>query len=96
MEKFGVICGYDIKHDLNAARFKTSILTYCDSTSKGRIGMAAISNCEISEVHKMHITKAIVMTPLLHMKSIYTFLIKTVVFAILDHAHYKLVLHSNQ
>ena len=39
-----MICGYDIKHDLNAARFKTSILTYCDSANRGRIGMAAISN----------------------------------------------------
>ena len=39
-----MICGYDIKHDLNAARFKTSILTYCDSANRGRIGMVVISN----------------------------------------------------
>ena len=51
LEKFGVVCGYDVKHDVNAAHFKTNILTYCDSTNKGRIVMAANSNCEISEVH---------------------------------------------
>ena len=55
LEDFGMICGYDIKHDLNAARFKTSILTYCDSANRGRIGMAAISNCGISKVHKMNL-----------------------------------------
>ena len=55
LEEFGMICGYDIKHDLNAARFKTSILTYCESANRGRIGMAAISNCEISKVHKMNL-----------------------------------------
>ena len=66
LEKFGVICGYDVKHDLNAARFKTSILTYCDSTNKGRIGMAAISNCEISEVHKMQLEITIANMPCHH------------------------------
>ena len=27
LKEFGMICGYDIKLDLNAAHFKTSILT---------------------------------------------------------------------
>ena len=34
---------------------QTCILTYCDSTNEGRIGMVAISNYEISEVHRMHL-----------------------------------------
>ena len=66
LEKFGVICGYDVNHDLNAARFKTSILTYCDSTNKGRIGMAAISNCKISEVHKIQLEITIANMPCHH------------------------------
>ena len=57
---------YDVKHELNAARFKTSILTYCDSTNKGMIGMAAISNCEISEVHKMQLEITIANMPCHH------------------------------
>ena len=32
-----------------------SKLVLCDSTNKGRIGMVAISDCEISEVHRMHL-----------------------------------------
>ena len=54
-ENLKCLGGYDVKHNLNAARFKTSILTYCDSTNKGRIGMAAINNCETSEVHRKHL-----------------------------------------
>ena len=54
LEKFGVICVYDVKHDLNAARLKTSILTYCVSTDKGRVSMAAIGNCELSGTHNAH------------------------------------------
>ena len=50
---FCVICGFDVIHDSNAVRFKTSILTFCDSTNKGRIGIAVISNWEILEVHRM-------------------------------------------
>ena len=46
LERLGVICGYDIKLDLNAARFKVDILNYFDSTNKGRIGMTDISNCD--------------------------------------------------
>ena len=33
----------------------SELVNYCDSTNKGRIGMAAISNCEILEVHRMHL-----------------------------------------
>ena len=51
MEHFDVICDYNVKHNLKAARFKTSILTYCDSTNKGKICMEATSNCELHRVH---------------------------------------------
>ena len=34
LEDFCVICGYDVKHDFNAACFKIIILTYCELYSK--------------------------------------------------------------
>ena len=34
LEDFLVICGYDVKHDFNAACFKINILTYCELYSK--------------------------------------------------------------
>ena len=34
LEDFLVICGYDVKHDFNAACFKIDILTYCELYSK--------------------------------------------------------------
>ena len=34
LEDFFVICGYDVKHDFNAACFKINILTYCELYSK--------------------------------------------------------------
>jgi hypothetical protein len=34
LEDFCVICGYDVKHDFNAACFKINILTYCELYSK--------------------------------------------------------------
>ena len=37
LEDFCVICGYDVKHDFNAACFKSikiNILTYCELYSK--------------------------------------------------------------
>ncbi len=61
--EFGTICGYDIKHDLNAARFKTSILTYCDRENRGRIGVAAISNVETIASHSMHLQATIANMP---------------------------------
>ena len=34
LEDLFVICGYDVKHDFNAACFKINILTYCELYSK--------------------------------------------------------------
>ena len=34
LEDLCVICGYDVKHDFNAACFKINILTYCEFYSK--------------------------------------------------------------
>ena len=34
LEDVFVICGYDVKHDFNAACFKINILTYCELYSK--------------------------------------------------------------
>ena len=34
LEDLFVICGYDVKHDFNAACFKIDILTYCELYSK--------------------------------------------------------------
>ena len=71
-----MICGYDVKHDFNAACFKINILTYCEFYSKrfkGRIGMAAVSNCEISEVHKMQleitIETCLIIIQIVHVKA---------------------------
>ena len=40
------VCGYDIKQDLNAARFKTGAFTYVDSSRRGRVGAVTICNQE--------------------------------------------------
>ena len=76
LEDFGGICacGYDVKHEFNAACFKVNILTYCELYSNGlKVGMAAISNCEISEVHKMQleitITICLVIVQIVHVKA---------------------------
>ena len=88
LEEFGMICGYDIKHDLNGARFKTSILTYCDSANRGR------KNCEISKVHKMNLEITMANMPCCDstcpvcMNNICTFLMTTMVSFILDHVLY--------
>ena len=99
LQKFGVICGHEVNHDLNAARFKTSILAYCDSTHNGGKCMAAISNCDISEVHIMHLEITMANMPCDNsncaIKSIYNFFYDKCGSS-LDHAHCKMVLHSNQ
>ena len=45
------ICGYDHKHDFNAARLKTGSLTYCDLLGKGRVGAISISAYENEGSH---------------------------------------------
>ena len=35
VEEFGVMCGYDFKHDFNAAYFKINILICCNGLKVG-------------------------------------------------------------
>ena len=37
-----MLVGHDTKYDFMAASFKTSFLTYCDDSHKGRVGAVSV------------------------------------------------------
>ena len=50
-----LLVGYDTKYDFMAARFKTSFITYCDDSHKGRVGAVYVCNNETADSNNLHL-----------------------------------------